>query len=97
MPGIVVKFATIPPSREGFIPYARVIHSKVMRIDKDLSWVGTSNWGHGYFYTSRNVEVITYNPSIAQTLDRLFSRLWKSPYTYPVEPGKEYEPPVIGK
>jgi phosphatidylserine/phosphatidylglycerophosphate/cardiolipin synthase-like enzyme len=97
VPGIEIKFATIPPSGEGFIPYARVVHSKVLRIDKDLSWVGTSNWGYGYFYTSRNVEVVTHDPSIAQTLDRLFISLWNSPYTYPVEPGKEYEPPAVGK
>lgn len=97
VPGIEIKFATIPPGSEGFIPYARVIHSKVMRIDGAVSWVGTSNWGYGYFYTSRNVEIVTHSPTVARTLDRLFARLWNSPYTYPVEPGKEYEPPRIGK
>ena len=49
VPNIDVKFAVIPPFPGGFIPYARVIHSKVMRVDDDLSWVGTSNWGHDYF------------------------------------------------
>ena len=94
-PNIHIKFATIPQSSEGFIPYARVIHSKVMRIDKNISWVGTSNWGYRYFYKSRNIEVVTYVPAVARALDRLFNQLWNSTYTYPVDPKKEYTPPRI--
>jgi len=40
---IEVRFAVIPPASRGFIPFARVIHSKVMRIDDDVCWVGTRN------------------------------------------------------
>jgi len=95
VPNIQVKFATIPPYSKGFIPYARVIHSKVMRIDDRISWVGTSNWGYRYFYNSRNVEVVTRSPEVAKTLDRLFNELWNSSYTYPVDPEKEYTPPRV--
>ncbi len=95
VPNLHIKFATIPQSKEGFIPYARVIHSKVMRIDDHISCVGTSNWAYSYFYKSRNVEVVTQNPSVARILDRLFNQLWNSSYTYPVEPGKEYTAPRI--
>ena len=95
VPNIEVKFATIPVYSKGFIPYARVIHSKVMRIDDVISWVGTSNWGDRYFYQSRNIEVVTHEPEVAKILTQLFQRLWDSPYTYPVEPDKEYEPPKI--
>lgn len=91
--GVTVKFGTIPGHSGGFIPYARVIHSKVMRIDENISWVGTSNWGHRYFYTSRNIEIVTHDRKVAKTLDRLFNELWNSKYTYPVEPDKEYTPP----
>ncbi len=94
-PNIQIKFATIPQSSEGFIPYARVIHSKVMRIDKNISWVGTSNWGYRYFYKSRNVEVVTHDPTVSNTLDCLFNQLWNSSYTYPVDPEKDYESPRI--
>jgi phosphatidylserine/phosphatidylglycerophosphate/cardiolipin synthase-like enzyme len=94
-PDIQIKFATIPQSREEFIPYARVIHSKVMRIDENISWVGTSNWGYRYFYKSRNIEVVTREPTVANTLDCLFNQLWKSSYAYPVDPEKDYEPPRI--
>ncbi len=94
VPNIQVKFVTIPQSKKaGFIPYARVIHSKVMRIDDTLCWVGTSNWGYGYFYSSRNVEAVVHDPPTAKTLDRLFQQLWTSPYAYPVEADKEYAPP----
>ena len=51
-----------PRRSRGFIPYARVIHSKVMRVDDDLCWVGTSNWGYDYFFRSRNVEVVLRRP-----------------------------------
>jgi phosphatidylserine/phosphatidylglycerophosphate/cardiolipin synthase-like enzyme len=93
VPGIQVRFATIPPYSKGFIPYARVIHSKVMRVDEGVSWVGTSNWAKGYFTRSRNIEVVTHDPGVARVLDRLFDRLWNSKYTDPVDPEKEYKAP----
>lgn len=78
---IEVKMVTIPESRDGFIPYARVIHSKVMRIDKKISWVGTSNWGYDYFFKSRNIEIVIENLKIGIILDKLFEQLWNSPYS----------------
>ncbi len=92
---IHVKFATIPAAGSGFIPYARVIHSKVMCIDDNISWVGTSNWEYGYFYKSRNMEVVSHIPEIAKILERLFNELWNSKYTDRVDPEKEYLPPRI--
>jgi len=93
VPGIEIKFCTIPAFSKGFIPYARVHHSKVMRVDDHIAWVGTSNWGKEYFFQSRNVEVVTHDIATAGTLDRLFAALWSSNYTYTVEPEKEYVPP----
>ena len=92
-PGIDVKFVTIPEHSSGFIPYSRVIHSKVMRIADRLSWVGTSNWARSYFFSSRNVEVVTRIPHIASTLDQLFLSLWNGEYAYFVEPQQDYLPP----
>jgi len=92
---IQVKFVTIPSFSEGFIPYARVIHSKVMRIDQNISWIGTSNWGYEYFHRSRNIEVVTHVNEVAKILDELFLGLWTSSYSYPVLPNKEYSPPKI--
>ncbi len=93
--GITVKFVTIPKSKEGFIPYARVIHSKVMRVDDDICWVGTSNWGYDYFYASRNLELVVRDRKTAAVLDKLFNDLWNSPYGVTVNPKSVYKPPRI--
>lgn len=95
LPNIEIKFAAIPPCRCGFIPYARVIHSKVMRIDGDISWVGTSNWGYDYFYRSRNVETVLRLPAVARVLDEIFLSLWNGPYVQRLDPEKKYFPPKI--
>ncbi len=91
--GITVKVFTIPEYSKGFIPYSRVIHSKVMRVDDSISVVGTSNWGYGYFYKSRNVEVVLNIKKIAVKLDGLFDELWNSGYGTVIDPGKKYIPP----
>jgi phosphatidylserine/phosphatidylglycerophosphate/cardiolipin synthase-like enzyme len=95
VPGIEVCFAVIPQARRGFVPYARVIHSKVMRIDDDVCWVGTSNWGYDYFHRSRNVEVIVKRPEIARVLDEIFLSLWNGPYVQKLDPDREYPAPRI--
>lgn len=95
VPNIEVRFAVIPEARRGFIPYARVIHSKVMRVDDDICWIGTSNWGYEYFYESRNVEVILRRPGVAKVLDTLFLSLWNGPYVHRLDPEREYQAPRI--
>lgn len=95
VPNIEVRFAVIPPASRGFIPYARVIHSKVMRVDGDICWVGTSNWGYEYFYESRNVELVLRRPEVARVLDALFLSLWNGPYVHRLDPDKEYQAPRI--
>ena len=90
--GIVVKVFSIPEHSKGFIPYARVIHSKVLRVDENVSMISTSNWGHGYFYGSRNVEVTIRSKRIAVILDKLFRELWNSEYGSFLDPAKEYIP-----
>jgi phosphatidylserine/phosphatidylglycerophosphate/cardiolipin synthase-like enzyme len=95
VPNIEVRFAVIPPAKRGFIPYARVVHSKVMRVDDDLCWVGTSNWGFDYFIRSRNVEVIVRRPAVAGVLDAIFLSLWNGPYAHKLDPEKEYQAPRI--
>lgn len=95
VPNIDVRFAAISPASRGFIPYARVVHSKVMRVDDDVCWVGTSNWGYEYFFKSRNVEVVLKRPAVARVLDEIFSSLWNGPYVQRLDPDKEYSPPRI--
>lgn len=94
VPGIAVKFANIPEASTGFIPFARVVHSKYITIDGSWSWIGTSNFGRDYFYESRNVALVVKGASMAKQLDTLFEGLWTSPYAEVVDPARtDYQPP----
>jgi hypothetical protein len=66
LPNVEIRVVTLPKASTGFIPYARVIHSKTMTIDGKLAWVGTSNWSGGYFDLSRNLEIVLRNEQMAR-------------------------------
>lgn len=95
VPGISVRMATIPPARSGFIPYARVIHSKLMIVDGRFSWVGSSNFSGDYFFNSRNLGVIVDGAAFAADLGRVFTGIWGSTYAYELDPDADYEPPQV--
>ncbi len=95
VPNIEVRILTPPEWSGGFIPYARVIHSKYMVVDGARSWVGTSNWERGYFYDSRNMGLVIEGAAIGGRLGRYFENGWTSEYTEPVDPAREYETPHI--
>lgn len=97
VPGVEVRIITIPEARAGFIPHARVAHSKYMVVDEDVLWVGTSNWSKGYFAASRNVELIARLPKLAAQGGRMFEKLWSSPCAAPVDPARAYPPPRKGE
>ncbi len=96
VPNVEVKVAFVPEHSTGFIPYARVIHSKQMIVDQEIYWVGTSNWSRGYFYATRNVEVIMRRPELARTGARIFDTVWNQSYTEAVDPNREYPKPRKG-
>ncbi len=91
--GIQVRFINIPQPADNFIPFARVAHSKVVRVDDIQCWISTSNWSYDYFYSSRNLDVLIHDRDLALQLDRLFTDLWNSPYEEMVTPEGEYEAP----
>ncbi|MFT7485480.1 MAG: phosphatidylserine/phosphatidylglycerophosphate/cardiolipin synthase-like enzyme [Candidatus Paceibacteria bacterium] len=95
-PGIEVRMATIPPAETGHIPFARVIHSKFMVVDRDLTWIGSSNWERGYFYASRNAGLLVEGVACAQRLVEYFESGWDGPYSYAIDPDEEYVVPRIG-
>jgi phosphatidylserine/phosphatidylglycerophosphate/cardiolipin synthase-like enzyme len=97
LPNIEIKIVTLPTASTGFIPFARVIHSKTMTIDGKLAWVGTSNWSGGYFDMSRNLEVVMRNEQMAQRVGALHEQLWNSPYAAPLDVNKNYPKPNKGK
>lgn len=97
IPGIDVKLMTIPEWSGGFIPYARVIHSKYMVVDGVSAWLGTSNWQGDYFFKSRNAGLIAHGAAFAGRLQRYFENGWESEYAATVDVCKEYAAPRVGR
>jgi len=91
--GITVRFANIPEHSEGFIPFSRVIHSKLLVVDQDWAWVGTSNWSKDYFHGSRNVGLVLEGAEAGRQLNDYFGQIWLSEYCETVDPEAEYSPP----
>jgi len=89
---IEIKISTIPQHSGGFIPFARVDHSKYLISDNDISWVSTTNWESGYFRRSRNVTMIINNNLVNEDLEKVFYNGWTSPYVSFIDVNKKYEP-----
>ncbi|KQQ47198.1 phospholipase [Duganella sp. Leaf126] len=97
LPNVEVRVVTLPMASSGFIPFARVIHSKTMVIDNQIAWVGTSNWAGGYMDLSRNFEVVMRNEKMAERLAATQEQIWTSPYAQPLNITKQYPKPVKGQ
>lgn len=96
LPNVEIRVVTLPRAAAGFIPFARVIHSKTMVVDGKLAWVGTSNWSGGYLDLSRNLEVVLRNEKMAQRLLALHEQTWSSAYAEPLDINKTYPKPSKG-
>ena len=97
LPNVQVKIVTLPQAKEGFIPYARVIHSKTLEIDGQVAWVGTSNWLGDYLDNSRNLEVVMRNEAMASRVGDLHRQLWDGPYARALNATDEYPEPHPGQ
>lgn len=97
LPGMEIRIVTLPQASSGFIPFARVIHSKTMEIDGQVAWIGTSNWSGGYLDLSRNLEIVLRNEKMAQRIADLHRQTWDSAYAQPIDVLKDYPKPVKGK
>lgn len=93
LPNVEVRLVTIPEHSQGFIPFARVIHAKVLSVDGERGWLGTGNWNWGTFHDSRNVGLLIDGASTVAVLERFFETTWSSAYAYPVDPAARYEAP----
>ncbi|MGS0742641.1 phospholipase D-like domain-containing protein [Glaciimonas sp. GG7] len=94
LPGMEIKIVTLPQSSTGFIPFARVIHSKTMSIDGQIAWIGTSNWSGGYLDNSRNLEIVLRNEKMAKRIAELHQQTWSSVYAQPLDVMKDYPKPI---
>lgn len=93
LPNISVRIVHIPPAREGFIPFARVVHSKYLVLDDEVAVVGTSNWSRSYFLAARNLEVVMRSPVPIAQLGAVFDQLWQSRYAEALDLQKTYQAP----
>lgn len=93
LPNVEIRVVTLPKASTGFIPFARVIHSKTMVIDGKLAWVGTSNWAGGYFDLSRNLEIVMRNEQMAHRIAALQDQVWNSSYAQPLDINRIYAKP----
>lgn len=96
LPNIEVKMSTIPEWSGGYIPFARVNHSKFMIVDDNFSWIGTSNLEKSYFYSGRNIGVVVENKTINKILKKIYLSNWDSPYSFLIKPEIDYTPPRVG-
>jgi phosphatidylserine/phosphatidylglycerophosphate/cardiolipin synthase-like enzyme len=96
VPGVEVRFATIPIAAEGFVPFSRVVHAKYMTVDEERAWIGTSNWSRDYFHASRNVGLLIEGAPVAERLVDFFEDVWTSRYAEPVDPERDYPEPRVG-
>ncbi len=97
LPNIDVKLSTIPEYSGGYISFARVEHCKMMTIDDEITWIGTSNWRKNYFYSSRNLGIIINSNIINQKITAIFDNSWQSDYTSLVDISKQYQPKEYGE
>lgn len=83
-PNLDVRMVTVPEASSGPIPFARVIHTKILVVDASRSWIGTNNWTPDYFLSSRNVGLVVEGAGFAADLQRCFDHLWTSDHAYNV-------------
>ncbi len=89
---IAIKISSLPQHSSGFIPFSRVEHLKYLVADGETGFVTTSNWGPGYFLTTRGAAVVLNGAAGAGILEDIFDRAWNGPYVQPVDPLKDYQP-----
>ncbi len=96
VPNIEVKLSTVPEWSGGYIPFARVQHCKFAIADTARTWIGTSNWGPGYFTSSRNLALTFDSRKLAEQARRVFESGWSSTYAAAVNPDSTYPEKIRG-
>lgn len=97
VPNVEIRIVTLPQASDGFIPFARVIHTKAMSIDGQVAWIGTSNWAGGYLDKSRNLELVLRDAAFAGRIQAVHRQTWESPYAAPIDVMRRYPAPAKGR
>lgn len=93
LPNVAIKFSQLPPSPQGFIPYARVEHAKYAVTDDRSVYIGTGNWEWSYFNNTVDASIFVQGEAPAKTLTHIFDQDWDGPYAKTLEVDKRYEAP----
>jgi phosphatidylserine/phosphatidylglycerophosphate/cardiolipin synthase-like enzyme len=93
LPNVAIKFTQLPPSPQGFIPYARVEHAKYAVADDRSVYIGTGNWEWSYFNNTVDASIFVQGEAPAKTLTQIFERDWDGPYAKTLDLDKHYEAP----
>jgi len=93
MPNITIKFSRLPPSPQGFIPYARVEHAKYAVADDRSVYIGTGNWEWSYFNNTIDASVFVHGVGPAKTLTQIFEHDWNGPYVTTLSVANDFAPP----
>ena len=96
VPNVEVKLVTYPEWSGGYIAFARVDHCKYAVADTAVTWIGTANWGPGYFHGSRNLALTLENRPLATDARRVFESVWASAYAAPVRVDFKYAEKIRG-
>jgi phosphatidylserine/phosphatidylglycerophosphate/cardiolipin synthase-like enzyme len=96
VPNVEVKLSTLPEWSGGYIPFARVQHCKFVVVDTARTWIGTSNWGPGYFTSSRNLALSLEHRGLAGQARAVFESGWSSRYAVAVNPDSTYPEKIRG-
>ena len=93
--GVEVKVMSLPQSEEwGFIPFARTTHPKLVIIDGDMAWLGSTNLSYNYFNSTRDIDAVTRQAGVVDNLRTFFLTGYQSEYVELLKPEKDYRPPI---
>jgi phosphatidylserine/phosphatidylglycerophosphate/cardiolipin synthase-like enzyme len=96
--GVEVRFLTVPEHSQGFLPFARVAHAKLLAVDGGAAgWIGTSNGSGDYFRASRNVGLIVAGGETPKELARYFDVGWGSPFSVKLDLARDYPEPRVAE
>ncbi len=92
---VEIKILTIPRLKDKYLPFSRVQHCKYLVIDKEKSWLGSSNWEPDYFVATRNISLLMTGKKTTMTLRQMFLNSWTSDYSEVLDASRQYKRPYI--
>lgn len=74
--GASVRLTRIPKLPALDVPFGRLMHSKLMVVDRRTTWLGSANWTEGDFFRSRNVGLVVSGAQFSEKAATVFDFWW---------------------